>query len=302
MQGTVTLTAFLSVDAFDTPMTRGYRFALLPATSPGCSVNGVPLTLQRRSDVSTLAWPRERDACGVGFIADLQGRRERRVLEHALEALSNLAHRGAVSADGKTGDGAGILTQLPYRLIQRELHAAGIRDVADEEIGVGMFFVANNAEVERLYEVIEEVLDASTLRLLIWRDLPIDDDALGEIARARRPVFKQAIVAKPAGLDALDYERLLYLTRKRMETALMDADLGRAYISSFSSRTVVYKGLMVADQLDAFYRDLADPDYETSLAVFHPALLDETPCLAGRSPSRSGCSPTTARSTPCRAT
>ena len=223
----------------------------------------------RRSDVTTLAWPRERDACGVGFIADLQGRRERRVLEHALEALSNLAHRGAVSADGRTGDGAGILTQLPYRLLKRELARNGIENVADEDLGVGNFFVANDADVATLYEVIEKVLDESAVRLLMWRDLPLDDDALGDLARQRRPIFKQAIVAKPAGLDALGYERLLYLTRKRMERALLEANLGRAYIASFSSRTVVYKGLMVADQLDAFYRDLADPDYETSLAMFH---------------------------------
>jgi glutamate synthase domain-containing protein 1 len=194
-----------------------------------------------------LAWPHERDACGVGFIADLQGKRERRVLEHALEALSNLAHRGAVSADGRTGDGAGILTQLPYRLLQRDLARAGIDGVADEDLGVGMFFAANDAQVGPLYEIIEEQLALSGLRFLMWRDLPIDDDALGAIALRRRPVFKQAIVARPAGMEPLAFERLLYLTRRRMERALDDADLGRAYISSFSSRTVVYKGLMVAD-------------------------------------------------------
>ncbi|MDZ7707682.1 MAG: glutamate synthase large subunit [Trueperaceae bacterium] len=223
----------------------------------------------RTSDFTTLAWPRERDACGVGFIADLHGRRERRVLEHALEALANLAHRGAVSADGKTGDGAGILTQLPYRILQRDLARAGIDDVPDDDLAVGVFFVANDANWRRLYEVIEEVLDASELRVLMWRDPPVDADALGELALSRRPVLKQAVLGRPAGLDALGFERLLYLTRKRIERALADAELGRAYVPSFSSRTVVYKGLMVADQLPAFYRDLADPDYETSLAVFH---------------------------------
>ena len=221
------------------------------------------------SDIRSLAWPRERDACGVGFIADLHGKRERRVLEHALEALSNLAHRGAVSADGRTGDGAGILTQLPYRLLQRDLGLAGVQGVSDQDLGVGMFLAANDSQVDPLYDVIEEQLEQSGLRLLLWRDLPLDDSALGDIALERRPVFKQAIVARPAGMDPLSYERLLYLTRRRMERALLRAELGRAYISSFSSRTVVYKGLLVADQLSAFYRDLADPDYETSLAVFH---------------------------------
>ena len=229
----------------------------------------MPTSRPPTSDVRTLAWPHERDACGVGFIADLQGKRERRVLEHALEALANLAHRGAVSADGRTGDGAGILTQLPYRLLQRDLARAGIEGVADDDLGVGMFFAANDSQVGPLYEIIEEQLAASGLRFLMWRDLPTDDGALGDIALQRRPVFKQAIVARPAGMEPLAFERRLYLTRRRMERALDDADLGRAYISSFSSRTVVYKGLMVADQLSAFYRDLADPDYETSLAVFH---------------------------------
>jgi glutamate synthase domain-containing protein 2/glutamate synthase domain-containing protein 1/glutamate synthase domain-containing protein 3 len=229
----------------------------------------VPTSRDRISDPSTLAWPHERDACGVGFIADLHGRPGRRVIEHALEALTNLAHRGAVSADGRTGDGAGILTQLPYRLLRRELARDGVHGVEDEELGVGMFFVTNDGPWERMYEIIEETIHASELRLLAWRDPPADDGALGDLALARRPVLKQAILGRPAGLDALAYERLLYLTRKRIERALADAGLGRAYVPSFSSRTVVYKGLMVADQLAAFYRDLADPDYETSLAVFH---------------------------------
>src|SRR6056297_4239598 len=151
----------------------------------------------RTSDITTLAWPRERDACGVGFIADLHGRRERRVLEHALEALANLAHRGAVSADGKTGDGAGILTQLPYRILQRDLARAGIVGVPDDELAVGMFFVANDANWRRLYEVIEEVLEASELRVLMWRDPPVDAGALGELALSRRPVLKQAVLGVP---------------------------------------------------------------------------------------------------------
>ena len=223
----------------------------------------------RYSDVETLAWPNERDACGVGFVADIKGRKSHRTLQRALTALCNLSHRGAVSADGLTGDGAGVLTGIPHGLFRRELAARGIGLERDEDLGVGVFFVSNEAPVEEMYTLIDEVIAGSALELLCWRDLPINDDALGEEARRRRPVLRHVLMKRPAGLDDDAFERLLYLTRKRIENALWDADLGRFYIPSFSHRTLSYKGLMVAPQLSAFYLDLADPIYETSIAVFH---------------------------------
>ena len=224
--------------------------------------------MRHYSDVRELAWPDERDACGVGFIASVQGP-SRSVLDHALRALRKLAHRGAVSADGRTGDGAGVLTQLPYALLRRELDGVGIAVEADEDLAVGVFFVANDTPFDRIYDAVEQVIDASPLRTLLWRDPPLDDGALGAHALAKRPIIRQVILARPPGLDSVAFERLLYLTRKRIETRLRDLGLGRAYVPSFSSRTIVYKGLMVADQLSVFYRDLADPDYSTQLAVFH---------------------------------
>ncbi|MDF1523903.1 MAG: glutamate synthase subunit alpha, partial [Trueperaceae bacterium] len=221
------------------------------------------------SDVRRLAWPHERDACGVGFIASLEGGPRRSVLDHALTALRNLAHRGAVSADGRTGDGAGVLTQVPHALFRRDLRERGIAFGADEELGVGTFFVANDGEVDEVYGRIEAVLGEGPLQVLAWRDPPVDDGALGKDARARRPVMRQVLVQRPAGLDALGYERLLFLMRKRIERRLRAAGLGRVYVPSFSSRTIVYKGLMVGDALATFYRDLADPDYATALAIFH---------------------------------
>jgi glutamate synthase (ferredoxin) len=221
------------------------------------------------SDIRRSAWPAERDACGVGFIAALEGGPRRGVLDHALEALRNLAHRGAVSADGRTGDGAGILTQIPHALFRRELAAQGVSFGEDRDLGVGTFFVANDAPVDEIYGVIDDEIAASALSELAWRDPPIDDGALGEQARARRPIMRQVLVARPSGLDDLGYERLLYLTRKRIERRLRASGLGRAYVPSFSSRTIVYKGLMVGDALATFYRDLADPDYATAIAIFH---------------------------------
>ncbi len=221
------------------------------------------------SDIRRSAWPAERDACGVGFIAALEGGPRRGVLDHALAALRNLAHRGAVSADGRTGDGAGILTQIPHALFRRELAAQGVSFGEDRDLGVGSFFVANDAPVDEIYGVIDDEIAASALTELAWRDPPIDDGALGEEARARRPIMRQVLVNRPAGLDDLGYERLLYLTRKRIERRLRASGLGRAYVPSFSSRTIVYKGLMVGDALATFYRDLADPDYATAIAIFH---------------------------------
>ncbi|CAA9587488.1 MAG: Glutamate synthase [NADPH] large chain [uncultured Truepera sp.] len=221
------------------------------------------------SDFTTLAWPRERDACGVGFVADTYGRRSHTVLKHALTALDNLSHRGAVSADGLTGDGAGVLTGVPHKLFRRDLAAQGVTLEHDTDLAVGVFFVSNAAQVEHLYRLADEVIAASKIKVLLWREVPMDTSALGEDAKARLPVMRQVLLGRPQGLDDNAFERLLYLTRKRLERRLMEAQLGTFYIPSFSHRTVSYKGLMVAPQLPSFYRDLADPDFETAIAVFH---------------------------------
>src|SRR5690606_9332212 len=223
----------------------------------------------RFSDIESLAWPGERDACGVGFVAHVGGRRSHDILAHGLQALSNLAHRVAVSADGKTGDGAGVLTQIPHRLFRRELEARGVQLERDRDLGVGVFFAANDAPYERIYALIRDEIARSPLRRLAWRDPPLDDGALGADARARRPIMRQVLLAKPEWQSDDAFERTLYLTRKRIQRRLEEAGLGRAYVCSLSSRTISYKGLMAADQLPAFYLDLADPDYETAITVFH---------------------------------
>ncbi|HEX7004691.1 MAG TPA: glutamate synthase large subunit [Trueperaceae bacterium] len=229
----------------------------------------MPDPFQRLSDFTELAWPGERDACGVGFVAHSGGRRSHDVLVHALGALQNLAHRGAVSADGRSGDGAGVLTQIPHRLFRRDLEAQGIHLDRDRDLAVGTFFVANDAPYKKIYALIRDEIARSPLQRLMWRVPPLDDSALGEESRSRRPVIRQVLLGRPQWLSDDAFERTLYLTRKRIERRLAEAGLGRAYITSFSSRTIVYKGLMVADQLANFYCDLADPDFDTAIAVFH---------------------------------
>ncbi|HEX7040092.1 MAG TPA: glutamate synthase large subunit, partial [Trueperaceae bacterium] len=221
------------------------------------------------SDFTKLSWPGERDACGVGFVAHVGGRASHDVLAHGLTALENLAHRGAVSADGKTGDGAGVLTQVPHRLFRRELEARGVGLERDRDLAVGVFFVANDAPAARVFALVKDELARSPLETLAWRTPPTDPEALGEQARARLPHIRQVLLRRPRWQGEEAFERTLYLTRKRIERRLRDAGLGRAYVCSLSSRTIAYKGLMAASQLERFYLDLADPDYETAICVFH---------------------------------
>ncbi|MCC6630284.1 MAG: glutamate synthase large subunit [Chloroflexi bacterium] len=213
----------------------------------------------------------EHDACGTGFIADSRGRASHAVLERALEAVQNLRHRGAVDADGRTGDGAGVLTQVPRRLYVRELARLGVTVEDPAGLAVGMCFLPGDdtAAADRCRALIDAAIAARGLVRLAWRQLPVDPSVLGEKAERTRPRMEQVFVDRPAGLTADAYERTLYLTRKRIEREVNAAGITDFYMPSFSHRTVNYKGLFVAPQLPGFYPDLTDPDYETALAVFH---------------------------------
>jgi glutamate synthase domain-containing protein 2/glutamate synthase domain-containing protein 1/glutamate synthase domain-containing protein 3 len=200
----------------------------------------------------------------VGFVARLSGQPGHDIVAKAVEAVANLSHRGAVAADGKSGDGSGVLTQLPHKLISRELerhHAARIE--ATDLVGVGMFFLRAKSDES----LIERALAASGARVLLWRDVPIDPDQLGAGARATLPRIRQAFVV-PLGAErnAEAFEQSLYLALKAIEREAQDDGV---YVVSLSCRTLVYKGLFAAHQLPAFYPDLRDPDYESGLAVFH---------------------------------
>jgi glutamate synthase domain-containing protein 1 len=192
-----------------------------------------------------------RDACGVGFIAALDRIPSYRMTRLAVECLERLDHRGARAADG-TGDGAGLLTQLPLRLISRELSAHGL-EVAAERLGVVMCFLSPT-EAAGSRSVITQAIEAEGMRVLFWRSVPFDPSMLGAHARNVLPLIEQAIVTGPE--EGAAFERSLYLARKRIERA---ATPGLS-IPSASSRTVVYKGLFTASHISDFYWDLRDPD------------------------------------------
>ena len=185
----------------------------------------------------------------------------------AVECLQNLDHRGAKAADG-TGDGAGLLTQIPYKLIGRELEAHGL-SIDPDRLGLVMCFMSP-IEAARSRSIVAEALERESLRLIYWRSVPIDPSVLGEHAREVLPLIEQAVVT--GDFDADGMERALYLARKRMERA---ANPGFS-IPSASGRTVVYKGLFTASRIADFYWDLRDPDFETAFAVFHQRFSTNT--------------------------
>ena len=213
-----------------------------------------------------LPFLQERAACGIGFITHLSAQPTHAIVRDGLATVARLAHRGAVSADGRTGDGSGILTQIPQKLFERELERTGIHMPTD--FAVGMFFLPNDETFTRANAIIADALNARGLPLLMWREVPVDLDALGEHARKTRPQIEQVIIARPAHLDGDAFERKLFLARKDIERRAREEKL-RVYVSSLSSRTIVYKGLFVAPQLPRFYIDLQNPAYESSFTVFH---------------------------------
>ncbi len=202
----------------------------------------------------------DRDACGVGFIAARDLAPSYRITRLAVDCLVNLDHRGARAADG-TGDGAGLLTQIPHRLINRELATHGL-ELAPGRLGVVMCFLTPT-EAAGSRSVVTEAIEAEGMRVLFWRSVPSDPSVLGDHARLVLPLIEQAIVT--GGVEGADFERSLFLARKRIERAAVPG----LSIPSASSRTVVYKGLFTASKISDFYWDLRDPDYETAFAIFH---------------------------------
>jgi len=213
----------------------------------------------------------EHDNCGVGFVVNIDGRPSRAIIEHGIEVLKNLLHRGAVGGDKDTGDGAGILIQIPDTFFRGECAAAGIILPPAGRYGAGMIFLPQSADLcRRCTDLIEKTVLEEGLDFLGWRALPIDKSVLGKKAAAECPVIKQCFIgSRPS--DPAAFERKLYLVRREIEHRTY-AFLGPEdcfYIPSLSSRTIIYKGLFTAPQLSAFYHDLNQPAFVSALAVIH---------------------------------
>jgi len=213
----------------------------------------------------------EHDSCGVGFVAQVDGTRSNRILKVGLRAISNLMHRGALDADAKTGDGAGVVTQIPYKILTPEVARLGHNLYNEEDLGVGVVFLPHdNAYAQaRAKAITEEVLGQRGLFLFGWREVPVGLKVLGDKAQLTMPRIEQVLVGKPDGMSADDYERRLFLSRNEIEERVRADKIQNFYIPSFSHRTIVYKGLLVSSSLAKFYPDLKNPDYETALCVYH---------------------------------
>ena len=215
----------------------------------------------------------ERDACGVGFIADQQGRPSHHLVAQALTALSCLEHRGGCSADRDSGDGAGLMTAIPWELIQRWFAEQNLELPPRECVGVGMVFLPQspaNAAIAR--ELTEKILAEEELTLLGWRIVPVDPDRLGVQARENQPQIEQLLVQSEQSGEAL--ERQLYRVRKRLSqwvtAKVRETGAGDDfYICSFSNRTIIYKGMVRSAVLSEFYADLQDADYQSTFAIYH---------------------------------
>ena len=217
----------------------------------------------------------EHDACGVAFVVDARGRRSRAIIDQGLTALHNLDHRGAAGAEPSSGDGAGILTQIPDALLRQEV---GFFLPGAGSYAVGMAFLpADEADTEKAVDIIERIAEEEGLAVLGWRPLPVDAEAagVGPTALSVMPSFEQLFVASASGVSGDGLERQVFCLRKRAERETADAGVG-TYFPSLSSRTLVYKGMLTTAQLLPFFPDLADPRYESALALVHSRFSTNT--------------------------
>jgi glutamate synthase (NADPH/NADH) large chain len=221
----------------------------------------------------------EHDACGVGFVVNVNGRRSHDIIEKGIQVLVNLAHRGACGCDPDTGDGAGVLLQIPHEFFARECDRAGFSLPNPGEYGVGMVFLPVERTQRLLCQgVVEEVIRQEGQRVLGWRDVPVDNTPLGVVAKTSQPFISQIFVGRARRLNEEQFERKLYVIRKRIEKAVRDLGdkVSRFYMPSLSSVTIVYKGLLIATQIKTFYRDLSDPSVVSALALVHQRFSTNT--------------------------
>ena len=221
---------------------------------------------------------REHDACGVGFVAHKDGIRSHKVLRYGVDSVCAVTHRGAVDADGKTGDGAGVSTQIPVKLFQPWLDEKGIKLSDPDTLGAGMVFLPLEDKESRLKGkvLIEGILRKRGVTVFGWREVPVDPEELGEKARSTMPSIQQVLFARPDGVDADAFERILFLARREIEIHSNKEVIDDFYVVSLSGRMIGYKGLMVASALDHFYRDLTNPAYETSICLYHQRFSTNT--------------------------
>ena len=216
----------------------------------------------------------------MGLVASIPGVKSHEIIRKGIEVLINLTHRGAAGCDPETGDGAGILIQIPHVFFARECGELGIRLPEPGAYGVAMVFLPvekhNRLQCEGVFE---RIAQQEGLTVLGWRDTPVNGDAIGREARASQPYIEQFFVGRPKGLDEDAFERLLYRVRRCTENEIAASEIEEKdtfYVPSFSCRTIVYKGLMLAPQIEKFYFELANPLVTSALCLVHQRFSTNT--------------------------
>ncbi|MDP3419012.1 glutamate synthase large subunit [Falsiroseomonas sp.] len=212
----------------------------------------------------------EHDACGVGLVASLDGQAHRKVVQAGIDALKAVWHRGAVDADGKTGDGAGIHIEIPQNFFAEVVERGGDR-LRPGRIAVGMVFLPKTdlGAQERCRQIVESEILAAGYAIYSWRQVPIDVSCIGEKANATRPEIEQILLWNPRGVDEDLYERDMYVIRRRIEKQAIAAQIPELYLCSLSCRSIVYKGMFLAESLTEFYPDLLDARFVSRFAIYH---------------------------------
>jgi glutamate synthase (NADPH/NADH) large chain len=222
----------------------------------------------------------EHDACGMGFVVDLNGKKSHEIIRKGIEILINLTHRGACGCDPETGDGAGILIQIPHEFFVRECASLGFTLPPRGKYGVGMMFLPVEPQQRLICEgIVERIAREEHLTVLGWRDTPVRGDTIGRQARATQPYIEQLFLRGDPDLSQDELERKLYVVRRRAEAEVGETDIRDReffYIPSLSTRTIVYKGLLLAPQISDFYKELSDPETRSSLCMVHQRFSTNT--------------------------
>lgn len=223
----------------------------------------------------------EHDACGIGFVANIHNKKSHKIIQDGLKILENLEHRGAVGADPKAGDGAGILIQMPDSFFRKEATRLGFTLPPEGHYGVGFMFLPRDEEARRnICDITEKMVAEEGQIFLGWRDVPVDNTDLGYSVKPTEPFHRQLFVGRGEKCKDQDaFERKLFVIRKRIFNSLYQegsANPRGLYIPSFSSRTIVYKGMLLAAQVGPYYKDLTDPDMVTALALVHQRFSTNT--------------------------
>lgn len=236
----------------------------------------------------------EHDNCGIGAVVNIKGIKTHQTVENALKIVENLKHRAGKDADGKTGDGVGILLQISHKFFKKAVEPLGIELGEERDYGVGMFFFPQDElKTNQAKKMFEVIVEKEGMEFLGWRQVPIHPDKLSDKARGCMPCIMQAFIKRPEDVEkGLDFDRKLYVARRVFEQSNDDS-----YVASLSSRTIVYKGMFLVEQLRQFFSDLQDKDYESAIATVHSVSLP-TQIQAGREHIQTVLLYITVRSTP----